>query len=49
MVALDKIQNWDENQSVMLNFNVEKINKIIEPMSRRIDMVIQGNGCKIKY
>ena len=36
-------------QSVMLNFSVEKINKIIESMSRRIDMVIKENGCRIKY
>ena len=27
-------------QSVMLNFSAEKINKIIESMSRRIDMVV---------
>ena len=36
-------------QSVMLNFSVKKINRIIESMSRRIDMVIKENGCRIKY
>ena len=36
-------------QSVMLNFSVEKINKVIESMIRRSDMVIKKNGCRIKY
>jgi len=36
-------------QSTMLNFDIEKIDKIIESMDRRIKMVIKAGGCRIKY
>jgi len=36
-------------KSTMVNFSVEKINKIIESMSKRINMVVAEKGCRIKY
>lgn len=47
--AETKAEFKERVKNTMLNFDIQKIDKIIESMDRRVDAVIDGNGCRTKY
>ena len=36
-------------QETMLNFSIPKIDRIIESMDKRITLIMESKGCRIKY